>query len=83
MKLRNAFTSILTAIFLALYLSGCSRETIEMPSSSGGKEADAVSTESGEGHSSMDKKVTVKIIPENPSSGDELQGVTTGGQSVK
>ncbi len=83
MKLRNAFTSILMAIFLALYLSGCSRETIDMPSSSDdGKEADAVSTESGERDSSMDKKATVKIIPENPSVGDELQAIVTGGQNV-
>jgi hypothetical protein len=80
---RNALTAILMAMFLALNISGCSTETLDMPSSSGEKEVGAVSTEeSGEREVPVNKKATVKIIPENPTVGVQLQAITTGGQNV-
>ncbi len=79
---RNTLTPIFLAISLVLNLSGCSEEIAGVPLSSGGGEGVAISIKPGEKSVSIERNISVKIIPQNPNVKDELQAITTGGQNV-
>jgi hypothetical protein len=82
MQFRKAIAIVLLVISLAVYLSGCSRDTRETPFSSGGENANSLLSESEEINLPLDGDISVKIIPENPSVSDDLHAITTGGRNV-